>query len=80
MVRRRRRASIVQGSTNIREAEMEAIKSHSDFKATEYVLVALSVTLLLSVYLVGGLAIPGQHETPNACHINAQQKYAPVRG
>jgi hypothetical protein len=48
MVRRRRRASIVQGSTNIREAEMEAIKSHSDFKAIEYVLVALT-TLLLSV-------------------------------
>jgi hypothetical protein len=45
---------------------MQAIQSNTGPSAVEYVLIALSVTLLLSVSLVGGLAIPRQYETPNA--------------
>jgi hypothetical protein len=59
---------------------MEAIKSNRGPSAVEYVLIALSVTLLLSVYLVGGPAIPRQYEAPNTCRINAQPEYAPPRG
>jgi hypothetical protein len=59
---------------------MERIKYNRGLSAVEYVLAVLSVTLLLSVYLVGGLAIPRQYEAPNACRINAQSEYAPVRG
>jgi len=68
------------GSLVIQEADMEAIQSNTRPLAVEYVLIALSVTLLLSVSLVGGLAIPRQYETPNACSVNAQPEYAPVRG
>ena len=46
---------------------MEAIQSNTGPSAVEYVLIALSVTLLLSVSLAGGLAIPRQYEAPNAC-------------
>ena|SRR5271163_2128849 len=68
------------GSFVIQEADMEAIQSNTGPSAVEYVLIALSVTLLLSVSLVGGLAIPRQYEIPNACSVNAQPEYAPVRG
>jgi hypothetical protein len=37
---------------------MKAIQSNRGPSAIEYVLIALSVTLLLSVYLAGGLAFP----------------------
>jgi hypothetical protein len=68
------------GSFVIQEADMEAIQSNTGPSAVEYVLIALSVTLLLSVYLVGGPAIPRQYEAPNTCRINAQPEYAPPRG
>jgi hypothetical protein len=64
----------------IQEADMEAIQSNTGPSAIEYVLIALSVALLLSVYLAGGLAIPRQYEAANACSINAQPEYAPPRG
>ena len=56
---------------------METIKGLS---AVEHVLIALSLTLLLSVYLGGGLAIPRQYAALNACRIDAQPVYAPPRG
>jgi|SRR5271154_5501941 len=68
------------GSFVIQEADMQAIQSNRELSAIEYVLTALSVTLLLSVYLAGGLTISGQYQAPNACSINAQPEYAPVRG
>jgi hypothetical protein len=57
---------------------MQAIQSNRRLSAIEYVLTALSVTLLLSVYLAGGLTI--SYQASNACSINAQPEYAPVRG
>jgi hypothetical protein len=68
------------GSLVIQEADMEAIQSNTGPSAVEYVLIALSVTLLLSVSLAGGLAISRPYQVPNACGINAQPEYAPVRG
>jgi hypothetical protein len=59
---------------------MQAIQSNRGLSAIEYVLTVLSVTLLLSVYLAGGLTISRQYPAPNACSINAQPEYAPVRG
>jgi hypothetical protein len=59
---------------------MQAIQPNRGLSAIEYVLIALSVTLLLSISLGGGLAISRQYEAPNACSINAQPEYAPVRG
>jgi hypothetical protein len=68
------------GSFVIQEADMEAIQSNTGPSVIEYVLTALCVTLLLSVYLAGGLTISRQYLAPNACSINAQSEYAPVRG
>ena len=68
------------GSLVIQEADMEAIQSNTGPSAVEYVLIALSVTLLLSISLAGGLAISRQYEAPTACRVNAQPEYAPVRG
>ncbi len=59
---------------------MKAIQSNTGPSAVEYVLIALSVTLLVSISLAGGLAIPRQYEAPNACKVHAQPEYAPVRG
>jgi hypothetical protein len=44
------------------EADMQAIQSNTGPSAVEYVLIALSVTLLVSISLAGGLAIPRQYE------------------
>jgi hypothetical protein len=59
---------------------METIKSDRGLSAVEYVPIALSLTLLLLLYLGGGLAIPRQYAALNACRIDAQPVYAPPRG
>jgi hypothetical protein len=73
-------ASIVQGSISIQEAEMEATRSQTGFRAIEYVLVAAPTTLLLSVYLFGSLVIGDPFGAPKACRLNAQPEYAAPRG
>jgi hypothetical protein len=59
---------------------MEAVKSHTGFKAIEYALVAAPATLFLSLYLLGGLLIHNQFDAPKACRLNAQTEYAAPRG
>ena len=62
------------------EADMEAVKSFTDFKAIEYVLVAAPATLFLSLYLFGSLVIHNQFDAPKACRLNDQTEYAAPRG
>lgn len=47
---------------------MEAIQSNRGLTALEYVFVALPIALLLSVYLLGDLAIAGRHNAPTRVH------------
>jgi hypothetical protein len=76
----RRQGAVVQGSSNVQEAKLEAINSHTGLKAIEYILVAAPATLLLSVYLFGSLVIRSQFDVPKACRVNAQTEYAAPRG
>jgi len=59
---------------------MEAIKSNKGLTATEYVLIAFPAGLLLSVYLLGNLAIAGRFDSPKACHLDVRSDYVVPQG
>jgi hypothetical protein len=76
----RLRRQLFKSSSNIQGAGMEAIKSHTSFKATEYLLVAVPAAVLLTVYLFGSLVIRNQFDAPKACRLDAQTEYAAPHG
>jgi hypothetical protein len=59
---------------------MEAIKSNKGLTATDYVLIAFPAALLMSVYLLGNLAIADRFGSPKACHLDVRSDYAVPRG